>query len=718
MDWKKNMNVSPLFKASPLLSKTEAIIGQISRALNKALMVAWIMTGSMSPVAVSLWTAAGLFAACSSDNAAEELKDVTPPTITLKKASMEVAKGKTIAINGKMLHIGNDLLASWSDDRSETCQVTLMLNWKPITSWTILNDDGTLTLTVSDEAGNASKVDVKLSIEPSISWLEKLQKSAMQVDKEIDLLKWLTFAEGVTLVKTEIEIDGETTTISDVHHYTPEYPWECNLIITIQDKDGNSTKHHVDHINIAPLEYKAITIKNLKPADILPIVNKVELWDKQCYNHIEHLRLAEATRIRDMMWNYGAGNHSPEQYQQLMMRLNTGMLGEVPLWYNNYWTIGVDIWDEWSEHAHEEWNILNSLLSHTNLKVVFSTNRRKNIETFIKENNNSISIFWCSAYPQVDKDYFDVRPENNKVRELCKSGKLIIFKSGWNIYKQYWILKNKSYHRDVDWDEHWIYSLQANANWINDTNSDIALLVTVWTNKNGKINQTNEIVESSLFPVWFHNKSLFAWRAFPFHSSISWKIEAEWSINGWKYATSFTNYVNVAMTGLCFQMFAEAKDVNQLLEMIRSTCLTDYIRFDLNGDGDTNDTYKGQPETQPLQLINPAWFFQKYLMPTSLPASVKASDTVSLNKGYYKGVIFDIPGAEVKVDGKWIAYSDANKALILAQNPFKVEWRLNGDLCKKMGYGSEKTLKGKVIVVDDKFNGLNITKEFSVTLSP
>jgi hypothetical protein len=41
---------------------------------------------------------------------------------------MEVAKGKTIAINGKMLHIGNDLLASWSDDRSETCQVTLMLN--------------------------------------------------------------------------------------------------------------------------------------------------------------------------------------------------------------------------------------------------------------------------------------------------------------------------------------------------------------------------------------------------------------------------------------------------------------------------------------------------------------------------------------------------------------------------------------------------------------
>ena len=60
------------------------------------------------------------------------------------------------------------------------------------------------------------------------------------------------------------------------------------------------------------------------------------------------------------------------------------------------------------------------------------------------------------------------------------------------------------------------------------------------------------------------------------------------------------------MADLCFQMFAEVKDVDELLEMMRSTALTDYIRFDLNGDGDTDDVVDGQPETQPLQLINPA----------------------------------------------------------------------------------------------------------------
>lgn len=104
-------------------------------------------------------------------------------------------------------------------------------------------------------------------------------------------------------------------------------------------------------------------------------------------------------------------------------------------------------------------------------------------------------------------------------------------------------------------------------------------------------------------------------------------------------------------------------------------------------------------------------------MPTKLPTSAKSSTTTTLDKGYYKGVIFDIPGAEVKVNGKWITYSEANKAQIKAQNPFKLEWRLNGELAKKYGYTAGHTLKGKVIVVDDKWNGLNIIKDISITLT-
>ena len=76
--------------------------------------------------------------------------------------------------------------------------------------------------------------------------------------------------------------------------------------------------------------YKPIEITNIKPVDILPIIGQIEAGDKKAYDHIEHLRIAEATRIREMMWQYGAGNHSANEYKQLMNRLNTGMTLENP----------------------------------------------------------------------------------------------------------------------------------------------------------------------------------------------------------------------------------------------------------------------------------------------------------------------------------------------------------------------------------------------------
>jgi hypothetical protein len=164
-------------------------------------------------------------------------------------------------------------------------------------------------------------------------------------------------------------------------------------------------------------------------------------------------------------------------------------------------------------------------------------------------------------------------------------------------------------------------------------------------------------------------------------------------------------------------MKADVADVDELLEMIRSTALTDYIRFDLNGDGDTNDTYEGQPETQPLQLMNPAGFFKKYLMPLSMPASISWSKTATLDKGFYHGVVFNIPGIEVNINGEWIALDGKNQTAIMAQNPMTLEWRLNGSLLRKLGYKQGDTITGQLIVADDKWNGLNITKDISIQLT-
>ena len=503
----------------------------------------------------------------------------------------------------------------------------------------------------------------------------------------------------------DIPTDNQTETTSDAKQSETDITrWE----------NWTTAELEANNSSINSSEYKAIEIENINPVDILPIIWQVEYGDKNAYNHIEHLRIAEATRIRDMMWKYGAGNHSPEEYQQLMMRLKTGMTMESPKWYDNYeiiWWNVVEPW--WTNHAHDERNILNNLVNHANFYVVdpIEWSRRDKLYEFVKNNPNSICIFWNSSHAEVDKWTYESRGNDN-IKNLCESKNFLIFVAGWNIGTKNWILRNKIYHEDVNGDEHWLYSLTSSANWVNDANPDRHLIISVWTDADWDIDQTNEIYESSKFPVWFHKDVLFAGRDFP-TESINWVVES----TPWKYPTSYVNYLNVAVADILFQMKADVPDVPNLLETIRATALTDdYIRFDLNGDGDTDDIIGGQPETQPLQLMNPAWFFKEYLMPTGLPTSLKTNEIMPLEKWYYHGVIYQIPGAEVNINGQWVPFTDDNKELIFSQNPMNLEWRLNGETLNNYNYKPGDTINGQIIAVDDQWNGLNITKDFSINM--
>ena len=620
------------------------------------------------------------------------------PSITVNQYEINIFWWVTVNINNNQLLFWDEVIASRNDDNLESCKVSLKFNWQDVKSWDTISDSWILTITVTNKNSVSSTAEITLKNE-SIYGLENLRNASIQVDKEINLLNWITFADGVELVKTEVETDGKRNTVSDPHHYTPSYPWTMNVIFTIKWKNWNTAEVKVDNLTIKPLDYKAIEVTNIEPKEILPIIWQVEVWDKQCYEHIEHLRIAEATRIRDMMREYGAGNHSPEEYQQLMMRLNTGMTLERPLWYDNYEVIWW--WENRpaSDHAHTERHTLNTLVKHWNFKIALTWDRADDIKEFINNNPNSINIFWNSSYLfAADQNTYNNLLNSQNVKDLCNLNNFIIFAAWTNIWTEEWYLRNKIYNWEYKADEHGRYSLASLANSDKNTQPNSHLIVTIATNKNWNIDQTNEIYESSKYPVWFKDNVLFSWRAFPRHSTDWWWIiEAE----SWKYATSHTNYVNVAIADLCFQMKADVPNVNQLLEMIRSTCLTDHIKF--NG------------KDQPLQLMNPAWFFKKYLMPTSLPSSLQSSKTTSLNKWYYKWVIFDIPWAEVKINWQWVAYNNANKSQIKSQNPMTLEWRLNWDLCKKLWY-QWKTVSWKIIVVDDKWNGLNIDKEFSVSI--
>lgn len=104
-------------------------------------------------------------------------------------------------------------------------------------------------------------------------------------------------------------------------------------------------------------------------------------------------------------------------------------------------------------------------------------------------------------------------------------------------------------------------------------------------------------------------------------------------------------------------------------------------------------------------------------MPIDMPTTVSWRQTVALGKGYYHGLVFDIPGAEVKVNGEWIRYNEQNKATILAQNPFTMEWRLNGDLLRKLGYGPANPVSGRIIAVDDQWNGLSLSQDITIQVT-
>ena len=525
------------------------------------------------------------------------------------------------------------------------------------------------------------KTTLEIPLEESVTLLASIIPSDATPREDIT---WSSSNTQVATVEggkvTAVGI-GSTTISASLEGYTAE----CN-------------------VTVKGMEYGKVAITDVRPVDILPVIGQVTNGDGQAYYHIEHLRLAEATRIRDMMWEYGTGKHSKEEYQQLMGRLNTGMRGEVPLGYDDYEVIGKLTYQEPSNHAHVEWSILTAIIKHSNLKLLLHDPQKPNWQqtmmAYLEEHPNTINIFGSSAGSKCEnKEEYDQWIERDII-DLCSSKHFILFSAGTNIEYSDGLLKNKVYNGEYEADKHGIYSMISSlANSDKNNYPGCHLLVTIATDKTGDIDQTNETVYgSSKFPIGFADNVLFAGRIFPFHSYNTGLITA----TDGKYATSETTYVNVAMTSLCFQLYAEVADVDELLEMIRSTSLTDHIRF--------------EGKDQPLQLINPAGLYKKYLTPQNLPTAISSGETISLEKGYYKGILFSIPGAEVKINGEWVAFDNKNKDAIMSQNPMTLEWRISGELLKKYGYTSGQTVSGQIITVDDKWGGLRLEAPMTVQL--
>ena len=444
---------------------------------------------------------------------------------------------------------------------------------------------------------------------------------------------------------------------------------------------------------ILPQTHNHIPINHLVATDIMP-----DIWNLE-----EVLHVADISRVADMMWEHGAGDYSIAQYRHLMDRLCNVMKNETPNDFEDFEFIGKSYEGSNNYNANREMFILKTILKHSHLCVCMGGDSESGpyynhsdlyIGKYANEHPDKIFIagygtnildyypIWGWGYSSSNGFYADVR-------ESYKSENIMIFS------------KLREAHYDLG-NEHIQYENNINSYWLplannrHDNIVDCHMLYSFGIGNNSFLD-VNSQNSQTCFPVNLHKDAVFSGRNFSFRYYGSTGTSSPGS------NPALPTYLNVALASLCFQMKADVKNVDELLYMIRATSLTDTVqRYDV---------------VQPLHLINPAGFFQRYLMPQSLPETVGEGPYARLEKGFYKGVIFDIPGAEVNIDGEWITASAANEGRIKAQDPFSLEWRLNVPKLLSMGYGNNDEVTGHVIVVDDQFSGLNIEKEFKVLVS-
>ena len=112
---------------------------------------------------------------------------------------------------------------------------------------------------------------------PDVSGMDNLMVAILQVDQETDLLSGITLNNGAELTKTEIEKDGQRSEVADPHHFTPEYPGTCTIILSVKGSDGTTTEYKAENLTIKPLDYADGTL------EAVDIIEKTYPW----YNNLQ-----------------------------------------------------------------------------------------------------------------------------------------------------------------------------------------------------------------------------------------------------------------------------------------------------------------------------------------------------------------------------------------------------------------------------------------------
>lgn len=189
--------------------------------------------------------------------------DSEAPKIEVLVQEKNVVAGVKVKIEGNQLLFDDQVAATWKDDYSENCKVELTLEGKTINSGDVLLEAGKLVISLSDDFQNKATAEITL-LADAIYGLEGRQNLSLQVDKEVNLLQGITYADGVSLEKVEIEASGNRFVVTDPVHYFPDQTGTVAIIITVK-AGKRSLEFRVEGLVVKGLDYNApkMTTANL-----------------------------------------------------------------------------------------------------------------------------------------------------------------------------------------------------------------------------------------------------------------------------------------------------------------------------------------------------------------------------------------------------------------------------------------------------------------------
>ena len=298
--------------------------------------------------------------------------DSQAPEIEVKITEKNVIAWVTIKIEGNQLFFDDQVAATWKDDYTENCKVELTLEGKTINSGDVLLEAGKLVISLSDDFQNKATAEITL-LADAIYGLEGLQDLSLQVDKEVNLLQGITYADGVSLEKVEIEASGNRFVVTDPIHYVPDQTGTVAIIITVKAGE-RSLEFRVEGLVVNGLDYNA------------PKMTTANLIDEQYSWYYELSQNVKDFIYPHLLSSYAACNWSKQPNRVHIIMWETT---------NANWVENIGQRTDWSNHAKEWSHRIRVLCPDVPIKACHDL--WGDLEKYIEQHPNEFFIISCAA---------------------------------------------------------------------------------------------------------------------------------------------------------------------------------------------------------------------------------------------------------------------------------------------------------------------------------